>query len=332
MQNERRQITRRQAMLRCGAAALFVPLSGTRFHDSTWAAEKPTDAEGEITFGFSLYGMRSLKTTDALRTVARIGYDAVEVVANEGWPCDPGTVNASEREVIRKTLMETGLSLTAVMENLNALATGEAHRRNLDRLRAAAELGNALSPRQSPIVETILGGKPDQWEMVKEAMATALGDWARVGEKTQTIVAVKPHVAGAVHRPEQAVWLVEKVNSPWVRLTYDFSHYRLRELTLEESFRTVQALTAFIHIKDAKGRPDAFQFLLPGEGDTDYVRYGRLLRENRYRGSVMVEVSGQISGRPGYDAVKAAESSYPAVARAWEAAGVRRQRRTESGR
>ena len=286
-------------------------------------AEDPSRG-ARVSFGFSLYGMRALPLAEALKACANIGYDAVELVANDGWPCDPATLSASDRATLRKQLVDSKLKLTSVMENLNVLADDAGHRKNLDRLKAAADLGHELSPDKPPVVETILGGKPDQWDAVRDRMALRLADWAKVGEATKTVLTIKPHVGGALHTPAGGLWLVEQVASPWLKLVYDFSHYRLRRMDLKESLTTLLPHTAFIHIKDAQGAADKFQFLLPGEGDIDYAAYFALLKQAGWQGSIVVEVSGQIFSKPGYDPIAAARTSYLQIASVIEKSGLSR--------
>jgi len=277
-----------------------------------------------VNFGFSLYGMRSLKLTVALKTCAQIGYDSVELVATEGWPCDPSRLSAAASKEIRKQLDDLGLQMPSIMENLHVVVDTARRRKNLDRLRRAAELGQTVSPNRPPVIETVLGGRPQQWESVKGKMADGLRDWAKVGQSTKTVIAIKPHVGGALHTPEGAKWLVDQVDSPWIRLTYDYSHLQLRNFELEKSLKTLISRTVFIHIKDKRGTADRFQFLLPGDGDIDYGQYFRLLKVSGYRGSIMVEVSGQIHGKPGYDPVKAAKHSYANLAAVFKKAGLQR--------
>ncbi len=267
-----------------------------------------------VDFGFSLYGTRSLKTADALKTCADIGYDSVELVSTKGWPCDPTSLSKMKRRDIRKQLRDNGLQLPSLMENVHVVGTAATMRANIDRLKRAGELGHALSPKAPPVIETVLGGRSAQWDALKAKFVAGLKEWAKVAEQERTVIAIKAHVGGALYTPHDAKWLVDEVGSPWIRLTYDFSHFQLNGFDLTKSLQTMVGDTVFIHVKDKTGDAKKFRFLLPGEGDIDYEKYFTLLKKNRYRGSVMVEVSSQIHKKPGYDAVKAAKTGYKNLA------------------
>ena len=276
--------------------------------------------QNQISLGFSLYGMRSLGTHEALRTCAAIGYEAVELVLNPGWPCEPKSLAAADRREIRELLAGLNLELPALMEHLSLLADEAELRGNLERLKAAGELAHALSPDQPPVIETTLGGKPEQWEQVRHEMAERLHSWAKAAEASRTIIAIKPHVGGALHTPQGARWLLDQVRSPSIKLVYDYSHYELRGYDMEQTARALLADSVFIHVKDSAGQPGDVKFLLPGEGRVDYVEYFSLIRKLGYNGAVVVEVSGQIHGREGYDAVAAAKRCYANLAPALEEA------------
>jgi inosose dehydratase len=290
---------------------------------STLALAGAAEAPSPIRFGFSLYGMKTLATADALRVCAEIGYDGVELALMPGWPTEPKRLSAEDRRDLRKRLADSGLALVGLMENLSEPAEEAVHRGNLERLRAAADLGQALSPGEAPVIETILGGKPAQWDMVKGRLAERLRAWAKVATAAKTVIAIKPHVANALHTPEGARWLLEQVESPWLKLAFDYSHFVLRGLPLARTLAELIPHSRFIHVKDAKGNAGKFEFLLPGEGTIDHAEYFRLLRKEGYRGPIVVEVSGQISGRPGYLPGAAARRSYAALAPALRKAELR---------
>ncbi|MGE3806063.1 MAG: sugar phosphate isomerase/epimerase family protein [Gemmataceae bacterium] len=282
---------------------------------------KPQDAS--VRFGFSLYGMKTLETDAALKACAEIGYDGVELALMPGWATEPKLLGQDARRDLRKRLEDSNLALLGLMENLREPVDDGLHRANLDKLKAATELGQALSPKEWPVIETIVGNKPAQWEQVKQQLVERLGSWAEVAAAAKTVIAIKPHVGNALHTPEAAVWLVQQVKSPWIKLAYDYSHFVLRGLPLAQTVAALMPSTAFIHVKDAQGNADKFKFLLPGDGGIDYLEYAKLLKEARYRGPLVVEVSGQISGQRDYDPRAAARRSYANLAPVLKKSGLR---------
>ncbi|MBW3598092.1 MAG: sugar phosphate isomerase/epimerase [Planctomycetes bacterium] len=275
-------------------------------------------------FGFSLYGMRSLPPAEAAHACAEIGYDCVELPVMEGWPADAMAWPVGDQDRFRGALQESGLRLSALMENLPLAVEDVRHDSNLKRLAAAGKIAKRISPAGPRIVETVLGGRPDQWESNKDHMAARLRDWAKAAEDGDFVLAIKAHVGGALHTPEDAVWLAAQAESGHVNCAYDYSHFQLRGFELASSIRRLVPHSVFIHIKDAQGNASRVQFLLPGEGEIDYAKYLRLAADAGYRGDVVVEVSGQIHGKPGYDPIAAARRCYANVAPAFDKAGIRR--------
>lgn len=270
-------------------------------------------AESPIRFGFSLYGMKTMKLADAIQTCATIGYDCVELALMPGWPTEPKLLSATDRKELRARLVDAKLTLPALMENIMEPAADAVHIANLDKLKAAAELGHDLSPNEPPVIETIIGGKSGDWEKSKERVVERVRAWAEVGKAGKTVIAIKPHVNNALHTPEDTLWLLQQVNSPWLKLAYDHSHFGLQGRKLADTAAALLPEAVFVHIKDWKGVPGKFEFLLPGTAEVDYREYAGLLRKANYKGGVVVEVSGQIFNKPGYDPVAAAKQCYAKV-------------------
>lgn len=276
----------------------------------THSATAEETSEAAVTFGFSLYGMKTVAPADAFKILNRIGYDAVELVCMADWPTAPESLSKSDRETLRKQLNDEQLKLPALMENTPLLVSEEQRKKHLDRLKAAGELGHDLSPDHPPVIETIMGGKGANWPAVQNEMVDELGNWAKAAEACETIIAVKPHVSGAVHAPDAADWLIRQVNSPWIRLAYDYSHYHVGKYDFQKSLDLLLPHTVFVHIKDNIGEDGKVQFALPGTGGIDYRTYFQALRKAKYTGTVMVEVSSQLWRKPDYDPVKAAQTSF----------------------
>jgi sugar phosphate isomerase/epimerase len=271
-------------------------------------------APGGISLGFSLYGMKTLSLSDALKTCAEIGYANVELALNAGYPTEPKVFTAEARKEAAQQLSSLKLDLPCLMVNLSLTADDKAHAQALQTISDAAQVARDLNAAQPPIIETVLGGKPATWEQQKAGMVERLQSWAETAEKVKTTITIKAHVGSAVNSPERLLWLLEQVKSPAIQVAYDYSHFELQGIDMEESMKLLLPRTKFIHVKDSVGEPGKFQFLLPGEGRTDYVKYFTALKQHGYQGPVVVEVSGQIFNKPGYEPIAAAKKCYAVLA------------------
>ncbi len=271
-------------------------------------------APGGISLGFSLYGMKTLSLSEALKTCAEIGYTNVELSLNTGFPTEPKVFTAEARKEAVQQLAALKLDLPCLMVNLSLTADDKAHAVNLQSIADAAQVARDMNAAQPPIIETVCGGKPATWEQQKAGMVEKLHAWAEVAEKEKTTIAIKAHVGSAVNSPERLLWLLEQVKSPAIQVAYDYSHFELQGIDMEESMKLLLPRTKFIHVKDSTGEPSKFQFLLPGEGRTDYVKYFTALKKHGYTGPVVVEVSGQIFNKPGYEPIAAAKKCHAVLA------------------
>jgi sugar phosphate isomerase/epimerase len=267
-------------------------------------------ASDSISLGFSLYGMKTLPLSEALKTCAEIGYANVELALNAGFPTEPKVFTAAARKEAAQQLTALKLDLPCLMVNMSLTADDKAHALALQTITDAAQVARDMNAAHPPIMETVCGGKPATWEQQKSGMAERLHSWAETAEKAQTTIAIKAHVGSAVNSPERLLWLLSQVKSPAIQVAYDYSHFELQGIDMEESMKLLLPRTKFIHVKDAKGDPTKFQFLLPGEGSTDYVKYFTALKRHAYHGPVVVEVSGQIFSKPGYEPIAAAKQCY----------------------
>jgi inosose dehydratase len=318
-------IPRRRFLTTSVASATWIAARGAR-------SDERTDDENQrrtIGLGFSLYGMKSLALTEAIDACAKIGYDCVELPVMPDWPADSAKLTAEARRKLAARLAERKLRLAALMENLPALGDDAQFAAHQERLRRACQLANDLNRDsnrgdQSPLVETILGGKAVEFDIVRERLVERIRAMAKVAEAARVTLAIKAHVSNATQRPEQLKWLLEHAASPYLKAAYDYSHFQLQNLQLAEKLAELLPQTAFIHVKDTQHVQGQRGFLLPGEGTIDYTEYFRLLAASKYRGDVVVEVSGQVFGKPEYEPLAAARKCYNHLAAAMERANVTR--------
>jgi sugar phosphate isomerase/epimerase len=236
-----------------------------------------------------------------------------------GWPSEPKALSATARRHIR----ETRFPIPTMIESFNLMADESAHRASLDRIRAAAALAHDLNAAEPPILQTVMGGRAGDWPKIRDTMASRLADWGKVAAESKIRLAVKAHAMNAVDTPAKLLALLDQVANPSIVAIYDYGHFQLRDLTIEQTMDEMIGRTSFITVKDSKvvdGKP---QFLLPGEGTIDYGRYFRKVKDVGWKGWVLVEVSSQLFRQPGYDPILAAERSYAHLAPILASAGLR---------
>ena len=298
----------RRLLLQLAAGTIALP-------EFAFGAAASAVAEG-LSLGFSLYGMKTVPLDVALNTCAEIGYTHVEFALNEGYATEPKQFSKEDRSKAAVKLKELNLGLPSLMLNISLTANDKAHAQALELIAAAGRVGRDILPENPPFLETVLGGSPTKWEEQKSGMTDKLRDWAAAAQQAKTIIAIKAHVNSAVNSPERLLWLLDEVRSPAIEVAYDFSHFELQGIDMEESLKLLLPRTKFIHVKDSQGDSAKFQFLLPGEGRTDYVKYFSLLRKHNYKGPVCVEVSGQVFNKKDYDPIIAAKKCYATLSEA----------------
>jgi inosose dehydratase len=236
-------------------------------------------------FAFSFKGYPNWPLEKAFALTAQLGYTGVELF-------DPAKIDAAE---VRRLSRKHKLPVISIMEDLKLTGDEAAHLARLESsLRLAKEIGR-------PIVETVVGAKPEEWPVIRPHFAGRLKPWAALGEKYKTVVAIKAHIGSALHLPDQAAGLCREISSPFLKINYDYSHFQLQSLPLEDTLKIALPHIAMIHIKDSTGTAPNHRFTLPGKGAIDYTQYAALLQRLRYDGPIVVEVSTHVLQQPNYD-------------------------------
>lgn len=283
----------------------------------------PADCQGRISLGFSLYGMREIKTEIALQAVSEIGYDSVEFCLLDGFETQPAELPRIRRHELRGALAQHNLCLRALMEHAPLTNDRKVNLQTTERLKQAAVLAHDLYDDNPPLIETVLGS--GDWLQVRDRFAEAIRTWAEMAEREDARIAIKPHVNHALDTPDKARWLMRQVGSDRIGLAYDYSHFVSSGIDMDQSVRELATDIDYVHVKDAIAKDGKIGFALPGaSGRIDYPRLLKRLAENSYAGDVCVEVSSQIWKQPKYDPIAAAKECYHRMANAFHVAGVER--------
>jgi inosose dehydratase len=264
----------------------------------------------------------------ALRHLSELGYDGVEITVIPGYTTELSTLDSAERKRISGLLRQYNLALPAVAGHTPLLTeTPEQWTQNLDRLKRTADLCVDWQTDEGiPDLDTTVGGKPGEWEERKDLLVERIHELADYTESRGVTLAIEHHVHSILDTPQIAVEVLEMVNRPSVRSNFDISHFNVIGVPIEESVAALAPYTSHTHVKDERGLAPDFEFLIPGEGVFDYVTYLKAMRRHGYEGFITAEVSIMVQRRPTYDPLAAATQTYEVLSRAFEDAGIERNR------
>lgn len=263
---------------------------------------------------------------DALSLIAGLGYDGVEIAVLPGWTTAIDTLDKAERQRIHKLLAQHNLALSAISGHASLLEEdADKLNANVKRLKAAIDLAvEWAQDGRIPCVNTLSGGRTADWDAQHELFAERIAPLAAYAAERGVVLAMEPHVDGLVDTPERMIEILRLVDSPSLRVNFDISHFDILGMPTSESVAALLPYTVHTHVKDQRGRYPDYEFLIPGEGDFDYVDYLQEMARHGYTGFISAEVSKMVQRRPDYDPVAACELSYRTLARAFEEAGIAR--------
>jgi len=277
--------------------------------------------------GYSTWGMPTVPIDVAIPHLAKLGYDGMELTVIPRFTTELSTLDASERRRISRLLKDHNLALPAIAAHSSLLATEpDAHKQNMWRLKGAVDLATDLAQGGVlPAVNTTPGGKPEEWETQKGFLAERTGELVAYAEARGVTVAMEPHVGAIIDTPAKVLELLEMVGSPHLRVNFDISHFNIMGMSIEETVSALAPVSAHTHVKDERGRVPDFEFLIPGEGEFDYVTYLKAMRAHGYNGFITAEISFMVQRRENYDPLAAATLSYETLSRAFVEAGIDRK-------
>lgn len=276
--------------------------------------------------GYCTWGMPTVPIDTIVRFVAETGYDSIEPTVTPGYSAELYSMDSAERKRVLRLIQAYGLEIPAISGHASLVeAEPEAHERNFQRLRDGVDLcAEWTLGERPPALDMTTGGSPEEWETVKPLLVDRVGALVEYAASQEVVVAMAPHYRSAITTPAQILELIQLVNSPYLRVNFDISHFVIHGYSIAEAVELMAPVTEHAHVRDAVGQAPTFEFLIPGEGDIDYVLFLREMQGHGYSGHITAEVSLMVQERPNYDALFAMKQSYAVMARAFDQAGISR--------
>jgi sugar phosphate isomerase/epimerase len=277
--------------------------------------------------GYSLWAMPDVPVDTSIPHLAGLGYDAVEIVVLPRYTTALAKMDAAERRRIPGLLRQHGLTLsavnyyTALLEPDPAIFAGHlaAIKETID---LAVEWTQGDEP---PVVISGVGGSPGELPARMPELLERTAAIAEYATSRGVVVALEPHIGAAIETPDLMAEVIQQIDSPAIRVNFDISHFNVMGIPIEESVAKMLPYTAHTHVKDERGRAENYEYLIPGEGEFDYVAYLQAMQRGGYTGVVSVEISFMVQRRAGYDPLATAAISYDVIAPAFVKAGVQRK-------
>jgi sugar phosphate isomerase/epimerase len=276
--------------------------------------------------GYCTWGMPTVPADTFVPFLAQLGYDGIELTVIPGYTTELSVLDAAERRRIARMLSDHHLELPAIAAQTSLVERDpDTSARHWARLTAAVDLAvDWALDGTPPAVDTTVGGTPEQWDELKPLLVERMDALVRYGEQRGVVIAAEPHVGSMLDTPSRVLELLQAISSPYLKLNFDISHFNVMGVPIAESVAALAPHTVHTHVKDERGVVPNYEFLIPGEGEFDYVAYLQAMRAHGYESYITAEVSIMVQRRPNYDPLAAAEQTYRTLARAFEQAGIAR--------
>lgn len=276
--------------------------------------------------GYSTWGMPNVEMDEAVPHLASLGYDGIEITVIPGYATELGTLDAEERRRIRGLFARHGVEMPAIAGHTSLLEPDvRRHAANMRRLKDTVELCADLTMDYLvPCLDTTPGGQPNDWTDVRDRLLNETGELVDCGACHGVVIAMEPHIGCCLCDVERTLWLLEQIDSEYLKLNYDISHFDVAGVPTAESVSALALHTVHTHVKDQRGRAPDFEFLIPGEGDFDYVEYLDAMQAAGYDDYITVEVSMMVQQREDYDPLEAAGLAYRTLEAAFGASQAER--------
>lgn len=242
--------------------------------------------------GCSFGWLHQAPLIDALRDLAAQGFRSLELTT-----APPHLFSPHFGPYLRKELARTlrGLDLQVISVNpsfvdLNLISTNPEIQRVSERqLRCEIELAADLGASYTVVIpgrRHALAPAPD--DMAQSILDDALGRLLRRAEELDITIALENSPYGYLGSSADLIKIVERVNSPHLRITYDVAN----ALAVEdpaEGVRRVGAHLALAHVSDTWR--DRWAHTSAGRGEVDFAAFASALRDIDFRGPTVYELA-----------------------------------------
>ncbi|NLM78684.1 MAG: sugar phosphate isomerase/epimerase [Ruminococcaceae bacterium] len=234
---------------------------------------------------------RDASRETAFRSIARLGYAGVEIIAHPPcWHADILDTTTRRKESLR-LISELGLSVVALSPNTEYLVFDEEKRRQaIEHTMAMIDLTRLYGVNLTRI---FAGGRfPENQtkDACIEAVIKALKPCAEYAESREVVLAVESHGQFGTDIEALAV-IINEIDSPSLGITLDTSNFAVNGVDPLRAIDVFNGRIYHTHLKDSLLGEKSIATAV-GEGSLDFPAIIQKLNETGYRGAFCVEYEG----------------------------------------
>jgi sugar phosphate isomerase/epimerase len=227
------------------------------------------------------------RLNDGLRVAAECGFDAVEISLSSAGEIEP--------KILAATLSDFGLSVSAIatgrmcleeglcLSNPSTVVLSQVKERLFLLIELAASLKAAVII--GGVRGRLTGSATEQKEQRLKALSI-LVECANLASNYGVTMLIEPinrYETNFVNSVQDALALMEDINSPSVKLLVDTFHMNIEESDMFASILRAGPRLGYVHIADNNR-------LAPGQGSINFARLFRIIRSMGYSGYLSAEI------------------------------------------
>lgn len=231
--------------------------------------------------GFRTAGFHQWPIDEALRTLAELGYDGVEICL-EHPDCRPEKLTRADAANLARKCREVGLEVASVSYHADSEEPNLRRDSTIRALDLVAAFGADIF---------IINGRrmePGQEAEARSALSAILDQLLPKAADCGLRVAIEPEPGLSVGSSGEMHVLLDSAQSPALAVNLDVGHAFLTDDDVCESIRKLGSAIVHTHVEGMSA--GIHRHLLPGEGDLDLVGVCHTLSAIGYRGYYTIDL------------------------------------------
>ncbi len=271
--------------------------------------------------GYSKLAMEKVPIATAIRHIADIGYDGIELdidsCVKTGW--------------IVRLLKDHNLRLVSI--GTYTAVGDDAYSRNICQLKKGIDFAAELAQDDKPPpvnvgLAEIFGieisvksqTEPELWESKKHFFAEGIGVLTDYAEKSGVIVAISPETSLIMKTPDEVLELLELVDSSHLKVNFHINGADVKAVS------ELIPVSVHAHVYDMFRLSELSSPWMSSNTDDRYISesadFLKTMQAHGYDGFITATVSSLLCCREGYDPLEAAKFSYEHLSLAFVKSGV----------